>query len=256
MPVRLTTSNFVDWHLGQSPLLIACPHNGQGQPPGVPERPDRQRGCLTKKQADSATRTIALGLADAIEAITGSTPSLVIAGFHRRYIDANRERRCAFEAQEAAPFYREYHRRIRLAIAAIKSVFSRRGMLVDVHGAADLADRPAIDVLFGSDGGKSIGRLLALDPVILWRRRGLVRTLQSAGFGVIPAEAGDPENPNFDGGFTVRRHGAAHTAGLDALQVEIVRRVRLDADRRDELISALADGLLRLLVRQKKLVEQ
>jgi hypothetical protein len=141
-----------------------------------------------------------------------------------------------------------------LAIAAVRTQFPKRGLLVDLHGAADLVDRPDIHGLLGSDGGDSIARLLALDPTILWRRRGLVRTLQAAGLGVVPAEAKDAEHPNFDGGFTVRRHGASRPSGLDALQIEIVRRVRRETRRRNQLIQALAQGLVRLLARQKRLV--
>jgi N-formylglutamate amidohydrolase len=251
----MTTTNFVDWELGQSPLLIACPHDGRLQPPGTPERPDQQAGCgRARKQADVSTRIIALGLHEAVEAQTGFKPSIVIARFHRLYIDANRSARCAFKARVSAPFYREYHRRIDLAIAAIKKQFPKRGVLVDIHGAADLTDQPDIQVLLGSDNGNSIRRLLELDPLILFRRTGLVRTLRGDGFGVIPSQPNEPEHTSFDGGFTVREHGAASESGLDALQIEIVRSVRGDAQRRSQLIQTLTRGLVRLLDQQRRLV--
>jgi len=249
------TNLFVEYHLGAYPLIVTCPHNGTQQPTGAPERPDSQPGCLVTKQADLFTRAIALGVFEKLEEIVGVEPSSVTARFHRKYVDANRPPKCAFKAAVARPFYREYHRRIRQGIAKITEDFPQRGLLVDIHGAADLTDQPGIHVFLGSDGGGSISRLLALDAKILWRRRGLVRTLEDAGFGVIPANADDPEHPNFDGGFTVRRHGAANPAGLDALQIEIVRSVRQDAGQRTALVQALAEGLIRLLARQKKLVE-
>lgn len=252
MPV---SNLLVDYQAGAYPLIIACPHNGSRQPAGTPERPPQQQGCLTKKQADLFTRAIALGLSQRIDDSVGAAPSHVIARFHRRFIDANRPERCAFLAAEARPFYREYHRRIGQGVATIKQDFPKRGLLVDIHGAADLADRPGVHVLLGSDGGTSISRLLALDSNILWRRGGLVRTLEAAGFGVIPAHAGDPEHANFDGGFTIQRHGAGHASGLDALQIEVVRSVRQDAGRRAALTRALADGVIRLLARQKRLVQ-
>ena len=188
-----TTSLFVDYHLGGYPLLITCPHNGSQHPSSTPERPAQQPGCRNKKQADLFTRKIALGVFDSVEDSIGAAPSNVVARFHRRFIDANRPERCAFLAPEARPFYRDYHRRIRRGLAKIKMDFPRRGLLVDIHGAADLPDQPGTHVLLGSDGGRSISRLLALDSKILWRRRGLVRTLEAAGFGVIPANAGDPD---------------------------------------------------------------
>ena len=245
----------VDWHIGRMPLVITCPHDGRAEPPGVPERPDDQAGCLTKKQADLSTRTIALGLSSAVQALMGLEPSMVVARFHRRYIDANRPEKCAFVAREARPLYREYHNRITAAIRSTVKQFPRLGILVDIHGAADLSEEPDTHVLLGTDGGESIARLLELDPRILFRRQGLVRSLQSGGFGVIPANAGDPEHASFDGGFTVQRHGASRTSGIDALQIEVVRKVRLNAARRDALIQMLAHGLIRLLARQKILVE-
>ena len=138
----------------------------------------------------SFTRQITLGLSAAVEDLA-ALPFSVIARFRRRFIDANREAKCAFDSQAAKaakPFYDEYHRRITLGIAEIKRTFPNRGLLVDIHGAADQAD-PGIHVLLGTDNRKSLKRLLALDSMILWRRGGPVRRLQAAGFGVIPAEA-------------------------------------------------------------------
>lgn len=163
------------------PLVITCPHDGRAEPPGVPERPDDQAGCLTKKQADLSTRTIALGLSSAVQALMGLEPSMVVARFHRRYIDANRPEKCAFVAREARPLYREYHNRITAAIRSTVKQFPRRGILVDIHGAADLSEEPDTHVLLGTDGGESIARLLELDPRILFRRQGLVLSLQSWG---------------------------------------------------------------------------
>jgi N-formylglutamate amidohydrolase len=61
---------------------------------------------------------------------------------------------------------------------------------------------------------------------------------------------------SFDGGFTVRQHGASHASGLDALQIEIVRSVRSQERRRNRLIQSLAQGLVHLLAQQARLVQQ
>ena len=94
----------------------------------------------------------------------GLEPSMVVARFHRRYIDANRPVTCAFVAREARPLYREYHNRITAAIRSTVKQFPRRGILVDIHGAADLSEDPDTHVLLGTDGGKSIARLLNSIP--------------------------------------------------------------------------------------------
>jgi N-formylglutamate amidohydrolase len=257
-PQRSAETLFVDSQLGELPLLLTCPHDGRGAPPGLEPRSDPpEPGCgRVRTDADLFTRQITLGLSAAVEDLT-ALPFSVIARFRRRFIDANREAKCAFDsktAKAARPFYDEYHRRITLGIAAIKRTFPNRGLLVDIHGARDQAD-PEIHVLLGTDNGKSLKRLLALDPMILWRRGGPVRRLQAAGFGVVPAEAGGMENSSFDGGFTVRSHGAERASGLDALQVEIVFNVRDNDDLRKQLIEALAAGLVSVLRRQARLVE-
>jgi N-formylglutamate amidohydrolase len=222
----------------------------------VGPRPNEPRdGCgPVRKRADEFTLRITRGLSTAVEDLAGQ-PFSVLARFHRRFIDANREETCAFVAEAARPFYAEYHRRITLGIAAIKRTFPNRGLLVDIHGAADQLEMPGIQVLLGMDNRKSLQRLLALDRRILWRPGGPVRRLQAAGFGVIPAEPDGRELSNFDGGFTVQHHGAERAAGLDALQVEIVRKVRMDEVSRGQLIAALAAGLVSVLRRQARLVE-
>ena len=141
-PQRSAESLFVDSQLGELPLLLTCPHDGRGAPPGVEERSETDRspavdGSVT--DADLFTRQITLGLSAALEDLT-ARPFSVIARFRRRFIDANREAKCAFDSQAAKPFYDEYHRRIRLGIAAIKRTFPNRGLLVDIHGAADQAE--------------------------------------------------------------------------------------------------------------------
>jgi hypothetical protein len=179
-PQRSTETLFVDSQLGELPLLLTCSHDGRGAPPGLQVRSDEpQPGCgRVRTDADLFTRRITLGLAAAVEDLTAQ-PFSVIARFRRRFIDANREAKCAFDSQAAKPFYDEYHRRITLGIAAIKRTFPNRGLLVDIHGAAD-QDDPGIHVLLGTDNRESLKRLLALDEMILWRRGGPVRRLQAS----------------------------------------------------------------------------
>jgi N-formylglutamate amidohydrolase len=151
-PQRSAESLLVDSQLGELPLLLTCPHGGGGKPPGVGPRPNRPRPECgpVKKRADEFTLPITRGLSAAVEDLAGQ-PFSVLARFHRRFIDANREERCAFVAEAAEPFYDEYHRRITLGIAAIKRTFPNRGLLVDIHGAADQLEMPGIHVLLGME---------------------------------------------------------------------------------------------------------
>jgi N-formylglutamate amidohydrolase len=51
----------------------------------------------------------------------GEAPCVVIAEFHRRFIDANRPERCAFEHLDATPYYDEYHNTMRNFVDEIRA---------------------------------------------------------------------------------------------------------------------------------------
>ena len=91
---------------------------------------------------------------------------MVVARFHRRYIDANRPGKCAFVAARRGPSIARSQPDHGGHPFHMKR-FPRRGILVDIHGAADLSEHPDTHVLLGTDGGESIARLLELDPRIL-----------------------------------------------------------------------------------------
>jgi hypothetical protein len=137
------------------------------------------------------------------------------------------------------------------------------GCAGDVAGIDGL-DAPAISrtdsglhvicLCLGAQGVR-VGVTLRLDPNVLWRRAGLVRTLASPESGVVPAAADDAEHTNFDGGPTIRRYRGAQPTGLDALQIEIIRSVRLDCTPPNSICSSLGPGLVSLLARQQRRVQ-
>ena len=81
---RSAESLFVDSQLGELPLLLTCPHDGRGAPPGLEERSEEQEpqpGCgRVVTDADLFTRQITLGLSAALEDLT-ARPFSVIARF-------------------------------------------------------------------------------------------------------------------------------------------------------------------------------
>src|SRR5262245_564310 len=96
---RSAASLLVDSQPGELPLLLTCPHDGRGKPPGVLPRSDEQQpGCgRVRTDADLFTRQITLGLSAGVEDLTAQ-PFSVIARFRRRFIDANRKAKCAFDS--------------------------------------------------------------------------------------------------------------------------------------------------------------
>ena len=170
----MTTTHFVEWQIGQSPLLITCPHDGRQHPPGTPERPDQQPGCgRARKRADVSTRLIALGLSKAVLGITGVEPSIayrpVPPAVHRREstvpVRVPVESGCPVLSRIPS----SNQSRDRGDQGAVSETGSARrhswrsgsGRLPDVHVSSD------------RHNGNSIRRLLNLDPLILFRRGGV-----------------------------------------------------------------------------------
>ncbi len=244
-------SNLVARHRGTLPVLIACPHNGDVEPAGVPERSGQAtpEGCNFEKNRDRHTREITVKLAQRVLEIFGEAPYVVIAEFHRKCIDANRSEQCAFEVDAARPFYREYHDTVRAFVDEIRTDNGGLGLLFDIHGTAGIAGDPEDTIYLGTANGETVARLLAADPQALWRPRSLRGFLEAAGHVVSPPEPGIPETPALSGGFTVRTYGSSHADGLDAMQLEIGAPLRVDPDRREALIEVLAFAIGNLVSR-------
>lgn len=234
-------SNLVSSHRGTLPVLIACPHGGTAAPDDVPERTGKKTpsGCDFEKTSDLHTREIGQAVAQRMLDVFGEAPYVVAAQFHRKYIDANRSRCCAFETAAAARYYDEYHRTLRAFADEISAEHGGLGLLFDIHGTAGIAAEPA-DVYLGTADGQTIARLLARDPSAMWRRRSLRGDLLAAGHVVSPRQPGDDEVPALSGGFTVRHYGSSHEDGIDAIQLEIDDALRKDVGQRNALIDVLA----------------
>jgi N-formylglutamate amidohydrolase len=235
-------SKLVATHRGTLPVLVACPHGGAAEPPGLPPRKRNEvpAACEFEDARDLNTREIAEGVAQRMLELFGEAPYVVIAGWHRKFIDANRSPECAFKAAAAAPLYDEYHATLRAFVEEIRADNGGVGLLFDIHGTAGIAGDPADIVYLGTSNGETVTRLLAADPLALFRRRSLRGYLVAAGHVVSPRRRGDPEEPTLSGGFTVRRYGSSHADGVDAIQLEIAALLRRNEEERRALIEHLA----------------
>jgi N-formylglutamate amidohydrolase len=238
--IAYETTRLVSRHRGNLPVVLACPHDGTASPP-VPERtgsglPAR---CHFTKSRDLRSRAITTGVAQRLLELRGEAPYVVMADFHRKYIDANRSADCAYEVAAAQPYYDEYHRTLRSFVDEVRSENGGPGLLFDIHGTAGIASDPA-DLYLGTAAGSSIARLLRIDAHAMSRRRGLVGLLAAAGYVV----SLDP--PALGGGYTVETYGTCHPRGIDAIQVEIAAALRANADKRAVLIENLARAICSL----------
>jgi N-formylglutamate amidohydrolase len=249
--IAFPVSNLVARHRGTLPVLITCSHGGTADVPGMEPRTGDPTppGCNFESAGDRNTIEVAAGVAQRVLEIFGEAPYVVIAQYHRKFLDANRSRTCAFEDLEAAPpFYDEYHDTVRTFVDEIRTQNGGLGLLFDIHGTAGIPGDPSV-IFLGTANGQTVARLLAADPQALWRRRSLRSFLEAAGYAVSPSQPGVPEIPALNGGFTVRTYGSSHVDGLDAIQLEITNPLRTDPDLRQPLIEVLAYAIGNLVNR-------
>ena len=91
--IAYTEHLLVSRYQGAIPVLLTCPHGGDKQPPGVPDRRtgvELPSDCRFETDTDRFTRTITRGVAQVLFDVFGEAPYVVIANFDRAYIDANR----------------------------------------------------------------------------------------------------------------------------------------------------------------------
>jgi N-formylglutamate amidohydrolase len=239
-------ANLVSHHQGTLPVILTCPHGGDKQPPGVPQRtgagvpPD----CRFETNTDRFTRTITKGVAQLLFDVFGEAPYVVIADFDRAFIDANRRApECAFEDSDARPFFDEYHNTVRSLVDKIRADHSGLGLLFDIHGTTQIASDPA-DVYLGTRNGEAIANLLNRDPRAMSRKRSLPGLLREAGY-VVSAKI--PET--LRGDFTLETYGSSNADGVDAIQIETESNLRTDTKKRDVYIEDLAYAISSLIAR-------
>ncbi len=251
--VTYSETRFVKRHRGTMPIILTCPHGGSEVPPGVSRRTSAATpaDCDFNDSRDSRTIDIAEDVAQKILELTGLSPYVVIAQFHRERIDANRAARCAFTDPDARPFYDEYHDRIAGYIDQILEENDNRGFLFDIHGTG----RDVADIFLGTGNGATL--TTGFDRDNLFRRHGLqglldaVRQPNITGilppvifqYRVDPADAA--ANEILNGQFTVRNYASR----LNCIQIETSGLIRDNAIRRALLTEDLAFALINFVRR-------
>ena len=244
--IAYTENLLVSRYQGAMPVILTCPHGGDTQPPGVPNSRtgvDLPSDCRFEINTDRFTRTITRGVAQVLFDVFGDAPYVVIANFDRAFIDANRREECAFEDQDAKPFYEEYHNTVRNFVDEIRTDNGGVGLLFDLHGTTQITNDPA-EVYLGTLNGQAIFSLLSRDSLAMSRRRSLPGLLREAGY-VVSAKI--PET--LRGDFTLETYGSSKADGVDAIQIEIESTLRTDASKREVFIEDLAYAMSSLVAR-------
>jgi N-formylglutamate amidohydrolase len=212
--------------------LFTCPHSGEKTLDKVRDSyPPTCEGSFTIEN-DALTSELTESICKSIEKISGKVPYSVIAEVHRMYVDYNRTQECAFEESSiiARDAYLEYHDRILQKIEEMLPYNSNDiAFLFDIHGTERLkVNGDFIEVIIGTDEGRSIQALTDVDPNAFWGTKGLIPLLQGKDIRAYPANSTQQTQGHIlDGGHTIQTYGSKRIKrGLVAIQIEVIRSIR------------------------------
>jgi N-formylglutamate amidohydrolase len=214
---------------GSLPIVLSAPHGGTLAIPGVPER---TRGSTL---LDTNTYELARATQSQLAARTGRKAFLVAALASRKYIDFNRAPDEAYQSPELAPVYEAYQSALQGALSAATALAGQRALLlVDIHGQSD-----NVHVVFR---GTRNGQTAVLSP-LYFRPDGLLARLMVLGARVDPSTEAGIENPDYNGGYIVARHGS-RSGGVQAVQLEFGLAYRQSSSAWADTAAKLADALV------------
>lgn len=242
-------------------LVLTCPHSGRdvlSNPALLRNSDNYPPSCKNceKFENDSDLRTMELSksIADKIAILSGGREvHTQIALINRDYVDFNRQIECAVEPsldKTAEIKYHEYHKGI---FRIIKEMDSEIGnglqFLFDIHGTGRTQVEDSngqvhpIDIIIGTDQGRSIHALSELDSGIFWGTKGLISLLKSKNKKVWPPNADEEvESRILDGGYTIKTFGSTQFyEKLVAIQCEIIPEHRLDPQKREQFAGVMAE---------------
>lgn len=207
---------------GDLPIILSAPHGGSERIPGVPERTGDNANRFVRT-ADFRTAQLTAELADAIEEKLGKRPYVVVARFHRKYIDPNRPAKDAYESERAKPHYDAYHAALAKARADVTKRFGR-GLLLDVHGQGTTKHA----IYRGTQNGKTTAHLVEkFGRESLTGKDSIFGRIAAQGITVIPPVDSDKnETRSYSGGYIVRTYGSSEGGTVDAIQLELGRDLR------------------------------
>jgi N-formylglutamate amidohydrolase len=222
---------------GALPIILSAPHGGKQAIPGVPER--RGAGVAQFSTGrDNNTDDLTERIAAKLEATLRAKPFLVVAHFHRKYVDANRPSHGAFESAEAKPYYDAYHRVLREAVDRVSREWGR-GLLLDIHGQGTQGET----IYRGTNNGKTVVSLTRrFGTEAIAGPKSILGRLAGLGYQISPHSNQSHREGRYVGGYIVNTYGSHHGSGVDAIQLEIGTTLRARANL-ERMASDLADAI-------------
>lgn len=217
-------SGLVTAQPGELPIILTAPHGGREDVPGCDLRTPVGSRFVTG--TDLKTDALAERIAAEITRLTGKAPYLLVARFHRKYIDANRRPDEAYEGPACGKVYDEYHAIARRFVDEVRAKHPHAA-LFDIHGQARYPD----SILRGTQHGSTVRALLARSgAAALTGPNSVFGQFAASGYRIAPSNDLPPdaraETQGYTGGHTVVTYGSNRSDGIDAIQLEFGRELR------------------------------
>ena len=232
-------SEYIFYEEGRDAIVLTASHGAAKNKllPGVALRKGGDfKGFVTR--SDQYTDVLTWRIAALLKQ-KGLAPFVVVAGIHRSQVDFNRSAEEAYESSLAGECYRAYHNKVSEAVSHIKQHWGN-GFLLDVHGQSRYKD----DIIRGTRNSKTIRRLVGhYNSDVTEADDGFFYFLRGEGYKVSPEK--NKKERYFYGGYTVQRYGSHQPEGLDAIQLELARSLRVNEGKREVLAHAIAEAIAR-----------
>jgi hypothetical protein len=266
-PSKFLEGKYVEYIVGNLPIVISAPHGGSDDPPALPER---QSGV---KSLDTNTQELARSIAAAFQTQTGGCPHVIICRVTRRKIDCNRDIQEGAQGNPLAEkIWTQYADFIKEAQLDVIRSFGK-GFFVDLHGHGHpirrlelgygheqaVLEKPDSILCSPSTAQESTLRNLAAPDGSNYAQ--LLRGPLS--FGALMEKHGFPSTPSpsvphpplpyFSGGYNTRAF-ARERAGFCGLQIETnYPGVRDTAENRTKFANAFVETTREFLSEHLKL---
>jgi hypothetical protein len=141
------TNNYVEYQVGNLPIVISVPHGGDLTPTSIPTRTCNNPENVT----DSYTIETAEQIKAALFLATGCYPHLIICNLKRIKLDCNRNLADgACDNAQAITAWNEYHNFITMAQNTANSQYNNKILFIDLHGHGHTIQRIELGYLLSS----------------------------------------------------------------------------------------------------------
>jgi N-formylglutamate amidohydrolase len=230
------------------PVILSAPHGGILGSGILKDRPKNKKDVLTK--SDLFTQELTAAIDEYLRDRIGKT-HIIMAKFHRRYIDANRnienptQYAINTDCEESFQIYNDYHSQIENSITHSLDAFPQsKCLLLDIHGMKRYNDY----IIMGTRNGTTCKLDEFNHPYsgFIWHLRTLL------GNSILP-NVGDSDISQYSGGYTIQRH-SGNNNNVNAIQLEFGSLLR-SKEFRYKVSVAIGEAIFRFLKPMRLVLE-